>query len=187
MAKNKVMIHERGYWLDKEEIATHMHDEALCDAIIKTFSDVRTIIDIGCGDGYYTKRLTEHGFECIGFDGSPLTPEITNGICEVRDFSEQVNMGEFDLVLSLEVGEHIPDKYEQVFIDNLICASKGYICLSWGVEGQQGVGHVNCRNNDYVIKELFERGFIYSADKSQYLRDNSTLPWFKNTVLIFYK
>lgn len=179
------MIHERGYWLDIAEINTHCIDESLCDMIIKTFNNVKTIIDIGCGNGYYTKRLIECGFDCVGFDGSPFTPEITDGVCGIKDFSQPVDVGLFDLVLSLEVGEHIPEQYEQIFIDNLVRTTKRYICLSWGIEGQPGVGHVNCRNNDYVINELDKRRFIYDFVKSQFLRDNSTLPWFKNTIMVF--
>ena len=105
--------------------------------------------------------------------------------CDVMDFSQSVNIGKFDLVLSLEVGEHIPVEYEQTFIDNLCRHSQRSILISWAVEGQPGTGHVNCRNNDYIISEMKKRDFIFDEDISQYFRDNSYLPWFKNTLMYF--
>ena len=178
-------IHPRGYWLDKSATDTHMFDPVLCDAIVRSFTDMKTIIDIGCGNGKYTSALNEAGYLCLGFDGSPLTPELTNMRCDVMDFSQSVNIGKFDLVLSLEVGEHIPVEYEQTFIDNLCNHSKKSILISWAVEGQPGTGHVNCRNNDYIISEMKKRDFIFDEDISQYFRDNSYLPWFKNTLMYF--
>jgi SAM-dependent methyltransferase len=178
-------IHEKGYWLTKDVTNTHDCDMPLCDEIIRLFGKVKSVIDIGCGNGGYTKRFLENKINCTGYDGSPLTPEITNGLCKVQDFSEPVDLGVFDLVLSLEVGEHIPVNYEQIFIDNLVKAAKKYIILSWGVEGQGGIGHVNCRNNDYVISQLSKRGFEFDKKASGSLRNKSTFPWFKNTVMVF--
>lgn len=172
--------------MDHFEADQHGFDVSLCNAIIKLFEGkVKTAIDIGCGNGSYTKQLRDAGIDCIGYDGSPLTSEISNGLCGVMDFSEPVELGEFDLALSLEVGEHIPQQYEKTFIDNVCWLSEKYVILSWGVEGQAGVGHVNCRNNDYIISEMQKRGFIFDAETSKLLRENSSFPWFKNTVMVF--
>jgi hypothetical protein len=180
------MIHERGYWLSDEETKTHVHDEALCSAIIKTFP-VLTAVDIGCGTGSYTRRLRKAGIDCMGYDGSPLTPELSGGLCKILDFSSPADIGKFDLVLSLEVGEHIPIQYEQIFIDNLCNASRKFICLSWAIIGQGGTGHVNCRDNYYVIGEMNKRGFIIDHMRTAFLRENSRISWFKNTVMTFKK
>jgi len=179
------MIHARGYWTEEAEVSTHVCDEPLCAAIIELYKDVKTAVDIGCGNGKYTKNLIDAGIDCKGFDGSPLTPAITNGICGVMDFSLPTDIGQFDLILCLEVGEHIPAHYEEVFIENLVRASKKHICLSWGIEGQDGWGHVNCRNNDYVIDKMKGYGFRYLEKPAQALRDSSTFWWFKNTVMVF--
>ena len=136
----------RGNWTTKEETDTHVFDRALCDAIIIVCENqgINSIIDIGCGNGAYTKHFLMNGFDCMGFDGSPMTKELTKGLCEVRDFSEPVYIGKFGLVLSLEVGEHIPAEFEQTFLDNLVDNSIDLIIMSRAVEGQGGTGHVNC-------------------------------------------
>lgn len=181
-----ISIHERGYWLSKDLVSGfHCFDKPLSEALTTLFSG--NIIDIGCGPGEYVKAFLNKGINCVGYDGSPLTNDITNGICNTMDFSNAVDIGQFDVVLSLEVGEHIPREYEEIYIDNLVRASKKYICLSWAIEGQGGIGHVNCHNNDYVINELTKRGFSYEKNISEELRNVSTLPWFKNTIMVFVK
>jgi SAM-dependent methyltransferase len=182
------MIHEKGYWLSTNETNTHVYDKLLCDATIFLIQNsIKTIIDIGCGNGAYTINFLQNGFDCVGFDGSPLTPELTNNVCQIKDFSEYVDVGKYDLVFCLEVGEHIPAKYEQIFIDNICRAAKDYIILSWGIVGQGGTGHVNCRNNDYIINEMLKRGFNFNLNDSNYLRKNSNFSYFKNTIMAFNK
>lgn len=178
------MIHPHGYWLEINNDNTHVCDQTLCDSIIKMFK-VKTAVDIGCGNGAYTHNLIDSGIDCCGFDGSPLTYILTSGLCSVMDFSQPVMIGKFDLVLCLEVGEHVPNEYEKVFIDNICNASQKWICLSWGIPGQPGYGHVNCQTNEYIINELKSRGFNYRNDLSLILRENSTFDWFKNTLMIF--
>ena len=187
--KNAAMINERGCFMTRFETDAHICDEPLCAAIIKMYKDVKTAVDIGCGNGKYTRNLIAAGIPCKGYDGSPLTPEITDGLCEVMDFSIPSDIGQFDLVLCLEVGEHIPKQYEQVFIDNICRAADKHVCLSWALEKQDGWGHINCQNNDYVISEMRKRGFTYKPVETQILRDSTGLNeyiwWFKNTVMIF--
>ena len=63
----------------------------------------------------------------------------------------------------------------------------GTLVLSWAVVGQGGFGHVNCQNNDYVIRLFEGMGYTYDQENSANLRKVSSLPWFPNTVLVFKK
>lgn len=181
------MINERGFWGEEEALSMHTFDHVLCDKIIEVCRGHKTIVDIGCGNGSYVYKLEEAGYEVTGYDGSPATTEITKGRCGVMDFSNAVDIGTFDVVLSLEIGEHIPLQYEQTFIDNICNATKKLLITSWAIEGQGGTGHVNCRNNDYIIKEIESRGLEHLPDINDYLRLDVYLPWFANTVLVFKK
>lgn len=174
-------MNERGIWTTKAEFETHVFDESLCRAIIDIYSG--NIADVGCGDGRYADYLNRNGFYCIGYDGSPLTkkPNI------VKDFSTAQDIGKWDIVLSLEVGEHIPVEFEQVFIDNLCNATDNYIILSWAIPGQDGDGHVNCRMNEYIIGELWKRRFMYDENETRYLREKASVSWLKQTIMAFWK
>jgi SAM-dependent methyltransferase len=179
------MISERGYWTSKEETDTHEFDQFLCSALIKLTNGMESITDIGCGNGTYVKAFLAEGIPAIGYDGNPMTPELTNSLCHVVDFSMPVDLDPSEFVLCLEVGEHIPVEFEQIFLDNIARVSSKYVLLSWAVEGQYGIGHVNCRNNYYIIRQMFNRGFRHSKIISASLRKKSTLPWFKNTLMFF--
>jgi hypothetical protein len=185
--KNIMMISNRGIWLSTDETDTHEYDACLAAAMVKKFSHLESLVDIGCGNGKYTMNFMANGIHCIGYDGSPLTPELTYGTCRIADFSELVDIGKFDMVLSLEVGEHIPSEYENIFLDNLAYASDGYIVISWAIPGQPGIGHVNCQTNFHVIRALRERGFYHNLSIEDYLRKHSSLPWFKETLMVFKK
>ena len=58
--------------------------------------------------------------------------------------------GLHDAVLSLEVGEHIPEDYEDIYLENLDRHADKIIILSWAVPEQGGFGHVNERDNGYI-------------------------------------
>ena len=125
------------------------------------------------------------GIEAVGFEGKPDTRIYSNIIAQ--DLSRPMSLGrKSDLSISLEVGEHIPVEFEKIFIDNICENSNNLVFLSWAVEGQGGHGHVNCRNNDYIIEQMSKRGFSF-IEKSLELRKAADMGWFKNTFMIFQK
>lgn len=177
-------ISETGCWLSEDLVNGHMFDEKLAKAIAELIGKGQYVVDMGCGNGKYVEYFNSKEIHCWGIDGSPLTERFAN--CTQWDLSQPATLQpNADVVLSLEVGEHIPAQYEQVFLDNLCRPNPELIILSWAVEGQAGQGHVNCRNNDYIIAEMDRRGYSYDRDASHNLRSVSRLPWFKNTIMVF--
>lgn len=178
-----------GCWLLADE--PHAHDWDVCCAIIRFLRThhITCILDLGCGNGQYGRWIRDHGIIVVEMDGNPHTPEITNNYGMVVDLSKPINFmeGLYDFVMSLEVGEHIPGEYEQVYLDNVTKHTGKYLLLSWAVENQPGLGHVNCRNNDYIIAQLERRGFTYNEEMTAKLRSVASLPWFKDTLMFFVK
>ena len=179
---------ETGVWL-RNSLKGHIFDANLASALVNILNkkNVKSVYDLGCGHGEYTRYLNQNSFECSGFDGNPYTNQITNGLCYVLNLTEDINLPEVDCVLCLEVGEHIPKKFESVLINNIVKSTSNYLILSWAVEGQGGEGHVNCRNNDYVKGLLEDRGFRNISEDELILREASHLSWFKNTIMVFEK
>lgn len=183
------MFNKRGIWLDNNS-SEHKHDTLLNNVLIEVLKEknIKTIIDFGCGQGEYAKQFINAGFDCECCDGNPFTKELSNGLCFVQDLSVDFNLNKkYDCVLCLEVGEHIPQKYESIFINNLLKHSNGLIILSWATIGQGGHGHVNEQPNEY-IEEIF-KNHNYTRNKELETRLRSVVEWwwFSNTIMIFEK
>ncbi len=187
---NRFKINQKGFWESEDNIG-HIHDEVLCKQLINFLNDnkVKTVVDFGCGLGDYSSAIISSGMSSEAYDGNPNTPTLTKGLAKVLDLSIPFDLEKkFDCVLSLEVGEHIPKEFEQVFINNICNHTNDLLILSWAVIGQGGDGHVNCQNNDYIINEIESRGFTYDATNSSVLRRSvSCAPWFRNTIMVFKK
>ena len=184
-------INSRGFW-ENPTAEGHGHDEGLAKGIVEFLHSVgaESVVDMGCGDGFYTKYLNANRICCLGFDGNPNTPELTEGQGYVLDLTQKHSFGPLDWVLSLEVGEHIPSQYEEVFLENLDIHNKDGMILSWAVRGQGGDGHVNCKDNEEVIGKVCSRGYTFDESVTNYLRNKAaTFPnpcyWFRNTLMVF--
>jgi hypothetical protein len=149
------------------------------------YNKIKTCLDLGCGHGEYTKFLNDNKIITKGYDGNPHTKLITNGLCDILDLSEKINLEKCECVISLEVGEHIPKEYEDIFIKNLINHSSKIIIISWANPGQGGYGHVNCQANEYIRKKIELYGWKSILSEENILREKSSMSWFKNTIMVF--
>ncbi|XP_069995896.1 uncharacterized protein [Penaeus vannamei] len=121
-----------------------------------------------------------------GWDGAANIARLSRGRIGRLNLARRVDVGaRFDWVLSLEVGEHIPRAFEGVFMDNLVKHACTGIVLSWAVPGQDGHHHVNTRENEYIKASMAERGLVADEEAERKLRDTASLPWFKNTLMVF--
>jgi len=189
-------IDESGLWkgyIPKSDVKAntmcpHKIDNGLMDALPQMFEKNSTVVDFGCGNADYVKHLHNNGFKVEAYDGNPNTPEMTDGLGKVLDLSKEFDLGKtFDYVVSLEVAEHIPKKFQDVYVNNLIKHTDSYLIMSWALDGQGGDGHVNEQNEDYVLNLFDKLGMTYHEDISQILRDVAKLGWFKKTIYVFTK
>ena len=182
-------INKHGWWYNIDE-EDHKFDVALSRSLTQFFQNEKanSVVDFGCGRGMYAQMFHQQGLNVNCYDGSPDTHDVTNGLCNILDLAADFNLNrKYDWVLSLEVGEHIPEEYCHIFVRNLIKHCEKGIILSWAVRGQDGKGHVNCMDNA-EIKELFEKlGFINDIEIENRFRQVAEYYWFKNTIMVFRK
>jgi 2-polyprenyl-3-methyl-5-hydroxy-6-metoxy-1,4-benzoquinol methylase len=185
-----MIINRVGFW-ETTDGTGHIHDKSLANALTQYLLDTKaaTVVDFGCGLGDYARAFKLAGLKVQAYDGNPNTEKISEGIGKVLDLSKPFYLGKkFDAVLSLEVGEHIPAELEDQFIDNITKHAKNTLIISWAIEGQGGSGHVNCKNNDYIIAQVVDRGFKYNTEASDALRKSATnASWFSLTLMVFDK
>ena len=148
------------------------------------------VIDYGCGKGTYIKHLSENGYECTGYEGTPEIDKVADfSPIIVADLTKPLGERPSGSVICLEVAEHIDAKYEGVLLDNITENCTGKLIISWAVVGQGGCGHVNEQNAHYVIPTIEKRGFKFNADQSERLRiyAGADLWWFKKSIYVFDK
>lgn len=121
----------------------------------------RTIADFGAGRGDYVAALRKVGFEVDGFDGTPTISDLTGGLVQTADLAiRQCFDRKWDIVMSLDVGEHIPAEFEQEFIGNVCRHARKLAVISWATPGTRGWGHVNCRSKKDVAAAFLRQGFV---------------------------
>jgi hypothetical protein len=183
------MISEHGYWVGEEAKSQHAYDRTLGPALTAFFSREcasGNVVDLGCGMGTYVQHYRSAGINADGFDGNPFTPQLTNNVCGVKDLSIPFEFETpYTWVQSLEVGEHLPPQYEDIFIQNLHKNNKKGILLSWAVKGQGGHGHFNEQNNDYIRGKIEPLGYESDYETERALRSVASLRWFRNTIMVF--
>ena len=80
--------------------------------LVKSLEGVRSICDLGCGNGHISGRLAKLGYEVTGVDASPSGIAIARHAYPNAEFVEalidpELSLGQFDLVVSSDVIEHM--------------------------------------------------------------------------------
>jgi len=159
-----------GFWNDKQR-HTHITSNVLQQKLLYFYNlnGIKKIIDFGCGDCSYVKFLRTNGIDAYGID------QNNNMVGEKyyihQDLTNNLQL-DCEYVQSFEVGEHIPIEKMETFINNICMTAKKGVIISWAVEGQGGDGHINERNNDYIIEQFMKRNFIFDEKASAFFKNN---------------
>ena len=103
--------------------------------------------------------------------------------------------GKFDLVICLEVIEHLPKiDVENVLINTLTFHTKDLLLLSAAEPGQEGTGHINLQPKSYWVKKIEARGTVLfsgmrTAQASKAFRNitNEQFHFLADNLMVFAK
>jgi 2-polyprenyl-3-methyl-5-hydroxy-6-metoxy-1,4-benzoquinol methylase len=175
-----------GVWSQKEAESNHQFSPALAKLLAgRVFRNSHSVFDIGCGPGKYVDYLVSQGIFSIGVDGTSFGKQLQHDL--TQGFPDDFITGTH-AILCLEVAEHIPAEFENIFLSNLVKFSSGLIVLSWAIPEQGGFGHVNERSNPYVIRKMAEYGYNLQPFMTNFLRQSLKRDdcWlFRNSIFFF--
>jgi len=148
------------------------------------------VIDVGCGLGTWLSVFKECGVEDIwGVDGHWVDKEWLE-IPEERflpfDLRKPFRMDrQFDLVVSLEVGEHLPSECAEIFVDSLIRLGP-VILFSAAIPFQGGTHHINEQWPEYWVEYFQEKGYlVIDCIRKKIWQNDNVQWWYTQNILMF--
>lgn len=162
--------------------------------------------DVGCAKGFIVKHLRLLGVKAYGCDISPYAIEKNHEESKpyvvVKDFSkdfENYNMiiPKFDVVLSLDVIEHIPEDRLKIFAHNLFAITGKFLILSTPIipeglpstDGGKDKSHISLHSENYWTNLFKECGFKFIG-RTKWSIPKSDIPnefWELNNMMVFEK
>ena len=158
------------------------------------FGPFESSLDLGAGDTYYSTVLAEMGAEAVAVEVSedvlPFVVENVDGI--IHDLRKPLDLEKrFDLVVCLEVAEHIPEESADVLCDTIAKHCGGILIFTAALPGQGGHGHCNLQPFEYWQSRLEARGLTFYPQATTQIRQawlnilGEELPWLSRNITIF--
>ena len=123
----------------------------------------RSVIDVGCGVGTWLKGFADSGVtDVLGLDGDYVDRamlEIPPERFQPTDLAQPFSIGRrFDLVLCLEVAEHLEGDQAATLVASLV-AHAPVVAFSAAIPGQGGTHHVNEQWPAYWLQHFAGHGY----------------------------
>lgn len=160
--------------------------------LVLELTQPRSVVDVGCGSGAWLSVFKELGIsKCLGIDGDYVQKEVLQIPPEeflAHDLKSPLKISKtFDLVLSLEVAEHLDSKYADAFVNSLVRLGP-IILFSAAIPYQGGTDHLNEQWPDYWVSRFKDRGYWVIDYLRKKLWNNIKVePWYAQNILFFIK
>ena len=174
----------------------HMQEDKGLARAIQCLVGNGSLVDVGAGAGQYGAffaKCAPPRVQWTGFDGAPTVEKLSASgppgafTRHANLCTANIDLGLHDWVMSLEVGEHLPQWCLANFIATLDRSNRLGMIISWAPPWSKGIGHVNGRNRSHVIAMAEFLGYRYSAEVSLVLRLFAGRAWLRQDVAAFFR
>ena len=159
---------------------------------ILEFTGAKSVVDIGCGVGSWLTVFAENGIQDYrGVDGDYVNEEqllIGKEHFRKYDLNNRYEEGKkYDLCISLEVAEHLPQEVSETFVATLTGLSD-VVMFSAAIPLQLGTHHVNEQYPEFWAN-IFEKMGYKTVDCIRPLiwNNEGVEYWYKQNILVFVK
>jgi SAM-dependent methyltransferase len=154
----------------------------------------RSVIDVGCGKGLWLSVFAERGVaRVVGIDGdyldrSRLAIDPASFIAwDLNQPLGRLQLGRFDLALSLEVGEHLLPSRADSLVDDL-CGLADVVLYGAAIPKQAGEHHVNEQWQSFWVAKFAGRGFLaYDVLRPKIWGAANVPYWYKQNTIFYVK
>lgn len=153
---------------------------------LRDWAQFESVLDVGCGAGHWATVAASLGLEVVGVDGPHLESEQFRFPFVAHDLTEPLDLGRrFDLVVSMEVAEHLPESAADTFVDSLTRHAP-LVLFSAAIPGQRGRRHVNEQWPEYWADKFGRRGYdAYDIIRPRVWREESVLWWYAQNAVVY--
>jgi len=147
-------------------------------------------VDVGCGVGAWLRVLKELGVrDVVGLDGSYVNPQqllISQQEFRAVDLTNPIHLDRrFDLVVSLEVAEHLPPNTADSFVASLVGLGP-VVLFSAAIPYQFGTSHVNEQWPEYWAERFAHHGYFpVDCIRAHVWDDERVEAWYAQNTLVF--
>ena len=180
--------YERSFYQTMADGATG--SSAVVVPLILEYVTPTSIVDVGCGPGGWLAEFRRHGIEdVLGIDGPWVDPamlEIPKERFRVADVGQPIQESRrFDLVVSLETGEHLPPESAATFVKSLVGLGS-LIVFSAAIPFQGGNNHFNEQWPDYWASLFDAHGYTFVDCVRPRIWNNPNVEWWyaQNTFFV---
>jgi SAM-dependent methyltransferase len=153
---------------------------------------VQSVCDVGCGIGTWLHAFEECGVrEVLGIDGdyvdrSMLLIDKTN--FRPHDLATPLHSDRtYDLAMSLEVAEHLPESAAKTFVASLVSLAP-VVLFSAAIPFQGGAHHVNERWQSYWAALFREHGYVpVDCVRARFWNDAGIEFWYRQNTVLYVK
>lgn len=151
-----------------------------------------SILDVGCGTGNFLKEFQSHGIvDFQGVDGYHL--DLNSVYIDPKkvfqtDLEKPLNLNrKFDLVLCIEVAEHLSKNSANIFVESL-AKHADTIVFSAAIPFQGGQNHINEQWQSYWIDLFSKHGFTVDFSlRNKIWNEPNIFWWYKQNILTFVR
>lgn len=158
--------------------------------IVIEFIQPQSVIDIGCGVGTWLAEFQQHNItDILGIDGDYIDQkQLTIPSDKFIPFDLTNNFTidrQFDLVVSLEVAEHLPQEDADKFVESLTKLGS-VVLFSAAIPFQGGIGHINEQWLDYWANYFQKRNYVPIDCIRKRIWNNEKVEfWYAQNIVIF--
>jgi hypothetical protein len=180
----------RGKFFSERDLKTKYSARTIMP-ILQEVIGFRSMIDVGCGVGTWLSVAREMGIQdSLGVEGPWLAREsIVDESIEIHrhDLSKELTLNRtFDLAISLEVAEHLPEESAADFVLSL-CNAAPVVFFGAAMPGQTGgVGHINMQWQNWWSEKFALHDYrAFDFVRPAIWHDRQIPVWYRQNPIVY--
>ena len=172
------------------QLSGSAHSAAVVVPLLLSQLSVHSIVDFGSGNGAWLDAFLAAGVSDVqGVEGGDVNESelcIPSSRMIRCNLEQSVDLGrQFDLAMSVEVAEHLPERSAEGFVKT-VSSHSDLVLFSAAVPGQGGHHHINEQWPSYWAEKFGQQGMsCYDILRPMIWESSEVSWWYRQNLLLF--